>query len=127
MFSKTKALLLFYLLHYLSFNNSQPNLLLLQEKTAKHTQFHLCVERTDDTNAEESQPCFGVYVPFSSAVFHKARIHSSPTTSDKAWLYSNQVHSYECFFKRLLRSFSQFSASQKYVNLIIPPMENVSI
>lgn len=32
MFFKTKALLLFYLFHYLTFNNSQPNLPLLQEK-----------------------------------------------------------------------------------------------
>lgn len=32
MFFKIKALLLFYLLHYFPFNNSQPNLLLLQEK-----------------------------------------------------------------------------------------------
>lgn len=76
-FFKTKALLLVYLLHYLSFNNSLPNLLSLQEKTAKHILFHLCVERIHDTNAEESQPCFGVYVPFSFAVFHKVRIHSS--------------------------------------------------
>lgn len=31
---------------------------------------------------------FCVYVPFSSsAMYHKLRIHSSPMTSDKAWLY----------------------------------------
>lgn len=41
-------------------------------------EFHLCVERTNDTNAEGSQPCFKVYVPFSAGVHHKGRIHNNP-------------------------------------------------